>query len=47
MLKKASNFVLASKKSSTYPKAGTPPVFFSSAAALGGFVEHPENPSPT
>jgi hypothetical protein len=46
MLKKTSNFVLASKKSSTYPR-GYASGIFSTAAALGGFFEHPENPSPT
>jgi hypothetical protein len=40
MLKKASSFVLASKKSSTYPR-GYASGFFSAAASLEGLFEHP------
>jgi hypothetical protein len=40
MLKMTSNFVLGSKKSSTYPR-GYASGFFSPAALLGGHFEHP------
>jgi hypothetical protein len=39
MLKNASNFVLGSKKSSTYPR-GYASGFFSPAASLGDVFEH-------
>jgi hypothetical protein len=40
MLKKASSFVLASLKGSTYHK-GTPRLFSLAAASLEGLFEHP------
>jgi hypothetical protein len=42
MLKMASNFVLGSKKSSTYP-GGYVSGFFSPAALLAGHFEHPSS----
>src|SRR5438876_11532295 len=41
MLKKSASFVLASSKSSTYPR-GYASGFDSPAASLNGFFEHPE-----
>jgi hypothetical protein len=42
MLKTAFNFVLGSKKSSTYPR-GYASGFFSPAALLAGHFEHPSS----